>query len=103
MFMVSDAMATIGGPDHFDLYGERIEVRDGALVNAAGSLAGAHIDLVGCLGNAVRHVGLSIEEAYAMAALVARDAMRIDRPEISAGQPLCEVLALTDELARRAL
>ena len=103
MFMVSDAMATIGGPDHFDLYGERIEVRDGALVNAAGSLAGAHIDLVGCLGNAVRYVGLSIEEAYTMAALVPRDAMRLVRPEISAGQPLSEVLALTDELACMAL
>nr|AIA88622.1 CAZy families CE9 protein [uncultured Caulobacter sp.] len=40
IFLVSDAMSTIGGPDHFELYGERIEVRDGALVNAAGSLAG---------------------------------------------------------------
>jgi len=103
MFMVSDAMATIGGPDHFDLYSERIEVRDGALVNAAGSLAGAHIDLVGCLRNAVRYVGLSIEEAYEMAALVPRDAMRVDRPEILAGQPLSEVLTLTSELARMAL
>jgi N-acetylglucosamine-6-phosphate deacetylase len=103
MFMVSDAMATIGGPEHFELYGERIEVRDGALVNAAGSLAGAHIDLVGCVGNAVRHVGLSIEEAYAMAATVPRDAMRLDKPEISAGQSLSEVLALTEELARVAI
>ena len=103
MFMVSDAMATIGGPDHFELYGERIEVRDGALVNAAGSLAGAHIDLVGCVANAVRHVGLSIEDAYAMAAMVPRDAMRMDRPEIGAGRPLPEILALDSELARVAL
>ena len=103
MFMVSDAMATIGGRRHFDLYGERIEVRDGALVNAAGSLAGTHVDLVTCLGNAVRCVGLSIEDAYAMAAMIPRDAMRLKRPEIGAGQPLSEVLALTAEFSHAPL
>nr|WP_319247690.1 N-acetylglucosamine-6-phosphate deacetylase [uncultured Celeribacter sp.] len=103
MFMVSDAMATIGGPDHFDLYGERIEVRDGALVNAAGALAGAHIDLVSCLRNAVHHVGLSLSDAYAMAALVPRDAMRLPRPELTPGTPVQEVLCLDDTLQRIAL
>jgi len=100
MFLISDAMATLGGADHFELYGERIEVRDGALVNAAGSLAGAHIDVVACLANVVRRVGLPLEQAYAMAAMVPRDAMRLARPEIRPGQPLSEILALDGELSR---
>lgn len=103
MFMVSDAMATIGGPDHFELYGETITVRDGALVNRAGSLAGAHIDLAGCLANGVRHVGLTLEEAYSMAAMVPLDAMRLDRPELKAGMPVAQVIALDRELRLQQL
>lgn len=102
MFMVSDAMSTIGGPDHFELYGERIEVRDGALVNAAGSLAGAHVDLVTCLRNGVEHVGLTPEEAYAMAALVPLDAMNLPRPTLRVGQPVDEMLCLDETLHRVA-
>ena len=103
MFMVSDAMATIGGPDHFELYGETIAVRDGALVNSAGSLAGAHIDLVGCLANGVRHVGLSLEEAYGMAAMVPLDAMQLTRPSLQPGMPVDRMIALDTELQRQRL
>ena len=42
MVLISDAMPTVNGPASFRLQGELIEVRDGALVNAAGSLAGVH-------------------------------------------------------------
>lgn len=94
MFMVSDAMATIGGPDHFDLYGETITVRDGALVNSNGSLAGAHIDLATCLFNAVHHVGLPIAEAYRMAAMIPLDAMHLQRPELVIGMSVTEMLVL---------
>ncbi|GGG83435.1 N-acetylglucosamine-6-phosphate deacetylase [Salipiger pallidus] len=100
MFMVSDAMSTIGGPDHFELYGERIEVRDGALVNAAGSLAGAHVDLVTCLRNGVGHVGLPLHEAYEMAAIVPYDAMNLPRPTLKVGTPVEELLCLDAALAR---
>ena len=103
MFMVSDAMATIGGPDHFELYGETIAVRDGALVNSAGSLAGAHIDLVGCLANGVRHVGLALEEAYCMAAMVPLDAMQLTRPSLQPGMPVDRMIALDTELQRQRL
>ncbi|TCQ96364.1 N-acetylglucosamine-6-phosphate deacetylase [Neorhizobium sp. JUb45] len=103
MFMVSDAMATIGGPDHFELYGETISVRDGALINSAGSLAGAHVDLATCLSNAVHHVGLSLQEAYSMAAMVPRDAMRIERPILRSGTPAHEILALDGNLRRISL
>ncbi len=66
MIIVSDAMSTIGGPDHFDLYGERISVQDGRLVNTAGSLAGAHINLMNSLNWAYQNLDLSIEDALAM-------------------------------------
>ena len=102
-FLVSDAMATIGGPDHFELYGQRITLRDGALVNTDGALAGAHVDLVTCLRNTVTEVGLPLEEAYAMAALVPRDAMGLPRPALAPGTPVEEILCLDATLERLPL
>uniref|UniRef100_UPI003101527B hypothetical protein n=1 Tax=Neorhizobium sp. EC2-8 TaxID=3129230 RepID=UPI003101527B len=98
MFMVSDAMATIGGPDHFELYGETITVRDGALVNGAGSLAGAHIDLATSLRNGVQNVGLPLSQAYTMAAMVPWDVMQLDRPELIPGRPVSEIIAFDSRL-----
>lgn len=103
MFMVSDAMATIGGPDQFELYGEIIRVRDGALINQAGSLAGAHVDLATCLANAVLHVGLSLAEAYQMAAMIPLDVMGLTRPSLRPGTPANEIIALDDALKRVAI
>lgn len=103
MFLVSDAMSTIGGPDHFELYGERIEVRDGALVNAAGSLAGAHIDLLGCLRNLVTHVGVPLEEAIAAACVVPADLMGRTAPGLGIGTPHDEMLLLDRNLERIVL
>ncbi|MFD1198917.1 N-acetylglucosamine-6-phosphate deacetylase [Brucella gallinifaecis] len=103
MFLVSDAMSTIGGPDYFELYGERIEVRDGALVNAAGSLAGAHINMVGCLANLVQHVGVPLEEAIRAACIVPADVMGKSAPNLNARTPLAEVLALDHNLRPIAL
>ncbi|MER5172840.1 N-acetylglucosamine-6-phosphate deacetylase [Thioclava kandeliae] len=100
MFMISDAMATIGGPEHFELYGQTIHLENGALVNAEGALAGAHTDLAHCLYNAVHHMGLSPETAYEMAALVPRDAMRLPRPDLAAGMAMAEVILLDDACCR---
>lgn len=44
-FLVSDAMSTVGGSDHFCLYGDEIRLVNGRLVNAEGSLAGAHVTM----------------------------------------------------------
>ncbi|MDG1432030.1 MAG: N-acetylglucosamine-6-phosphate deacetylase, partial [Paracoccaceae bacterium] len=43
LFLVSDAMPTVGGPDKFKLYGVDVYLKDGCLVNDEGSLAGAHL------------------------------------------------------------
>jgi N-acetylglucosamine-6-phosphate deacetylase len=66
IFLVSDAMATVGGPDHFDLYGQRIGLRGGMLVNAEGSLAGAHVTQAEGLARLVSHVGIAEETALRM-------------------------------------
>jgi N-acetylglucosamine-6-phosphate deacetylase len=67
MVLVSDAMATTHGPQSFDLYGETIRVVDGKLVNQAGSLAGAHIDLAGCVQRLITQVGIEPVQALRMA------------------------------------
>ncbi len=78
MFLVSDAMSTVGGPDFFELYGQRIEVRDGRLVNAEGSLAGAHIDMATSVRNVATTLGEPIERALAMATSIPAAVMRLD-------------------------
>lgn len=78
MFLVSDAMSTVGGPNFFELYGQRIEVRDGRLVNAEGSLAGAHLDLATAVKNVVTKLGEPAERALAMATSIPAAAMRLD-------------------------
>ncbi|GGD95522.1 N-acetylglucosamine-6-phosphate deacetylase [Aureimonas endophytica] len=98
MVLVSDAMSTIGGPDHFELYGERIEVRDGRLVNANGSLAGAHIDMLTSLRNLVVHAGLSLAEAVAMATDNPWHALGLPPARLAAGAALEEVVALDADL-----
>ncbi len=97
MFLVSDAMSTVGGPDHFELYGQTIHVRDGALVNAEGSLAGAHIDMVKSLANAHHHIGLPLEQALAMATDIPRDVLGLPRQRLD-GMALRDLIALTPEL-----
>lgn len=67
MVLVSDAMSTWNGPDHFTLYGETIRLEDGKLVNRIGSLAGVHIDMATSLRRLVDVVGVSLEEALRMA------------------------------------
>ncbi|MDV7141451.1 amidohydrolase family protein [Tropicimonas sp. TH_r6] len=98
-YLVSDAMATVGGPDFFTLYGQKIHVQDGALVNAEGSLAGAHIDLVTSLANAHKQIGLPRAEAIAMATDVPRDVLGLPRQRIDAGTQIADLICLDETLA----
>lgn len=79
MVLVSDAMSTIAGPDRFELYGEVIRVQDGRLVNANGSLAGAHIDLATSVRRLIDNVGIDPARALAAATVVPREFMRLSR------------------------
>ncbi len=98
-YLVSDAMATVGGPDFFTLYGQTIHVQEGALVNAEGSLAGAHIDMVTSLANAHRAIGLPLAEALAMATDVPRDVLGLPRQQIVTGTPLADLICLDETLS----
>ena len=67
MFLVSDAMPTVGGPDHFQLYGQDIRVRNGRLINAEGNLAGAHVTQAEGVARLIKHIGISAQDALRMA------------------------------------
>ena len=67
MVLVSDAMATLYGPSEFDLYGETIRLHEGRLVNSAGSLAGAHLDLAQAVRRLICVLGVDAEKALRMA------------------------------------
>jgi N-acetylglucosamine-6-phosphate deacetylase len=70
LFLISDAMATVGSKDaSMSLFGEQIAVSGGALRTASGTLAGAHLDLSGTVRNAVSMLGASAEDALRMASL----------------------------------
>ena len=102
-FAVSDAMATVGGPDHFELYGQIISVKDGALVNANGNLAGAHIDMVTSLRNLVTKVGIDPAEAIAMCTDVPRAVLGLPRQKIAAGTALSDLVGFDAHWQRMPL
>ena len=97
-FLVSDAMATVGGPDRFTLYGRQIAVRDGALVNAEGALAGAHLDMVRALANLVHHAGVPPARAVAMATDIPRAAMGLAPVAVAPGLDARRLIALDETL-----
>ena len=98
MFLVSDAMATVGGPDHFDLYGRKIQLQNGRLINAEGNLAGAHITQAQGVGRLVQHIGLGLGEALRMAITVpARVVGQADLAQI-VGRKVTDLMVLDHDL-----
>ena len=69
LLFVSDAMATVGGADEFQLYGETIKEEKGRLVNQEGKLAGSAISLIDAVRIAVNECHIPLEEALKMASL----------------------------------
>jgi len=67
MIIVSDAMPTVGGKTSFELYGETITVHDNALVNANGSLAGAHTNIADSIHYLMQTLNLPLENCLQMA------------------------------------
>lgn len=68
LFLVSDSMATAASDTTgFRLGGKWIELRDGRLVDAAGTLGGAHLTMADALRNAVTMAGIPLGDALAMA------------------------------------
>lgn len=78
LFAVTDAMPTVHGPPQFDLYGATIRLREGKLIDARGSLAGVHIDMIGTLRRLVGAVALPLETALAMVTSIPARAAGLD-------------------------
>jgi N-acetylglucosamine-6-phosphate deacetylase len=77
-FLVTDAMSPIGTDmTGLMLNGRQIFRRDGRLTLADGTLAGADIDMLGCVRTATRLLGLPIEEVLRMASLYPAEAVRL--------------------------
>lgn len=98
MFLVSDAMATVGGPDRFDLYGQTITLNNGKLVNADGNLAGAHVTQAQGVKRLVGQVGLDLRDALRMA--ITTPARIINRPDLSTltGRSVKDIAVLSRDL-----
>lgn len=81
MFLVSDAMPTVGGASSFDLYGNTIRVKAGKLVNSDGNLAGAHLTMADAVSRLVHTVGIDLQTALQMAITV--PAKVVNTPHLS--------------------
>lgn len=93
-YLVSDAMATVGGEDHFELYGQEIRLEQGRLVNSEGALAGAHLTMSMAVERAVQSVGLSLEHALQLA--ITNPAKMIERPDLASllGRPVDDLVII---------
>lgn len=98
MIAVSDAMSTVGGPAQFDLYGQSIRLDGGRLVNAEGSLAGAHLSLHEALQNLVSY-GMTLETALRMCRTNSYALMGLQTQSRLVGLDACDVVLLDAKLA----
>ncbi|KQB97092.1 N-acetylglucosamine-6-phosphate deacetylase [Loktanella sp. 1ANDIMAR09] len=80
-FLVSDAMATVGGEAQFTLYGQTIRLQEGRLVNAEGNLAGAHLTQAEGMRRMVHHIGIPLADALRM--VVTTPATLIGQPRLA--------------------
>ena len=79
IFLVTDAMATIGTDmTEFTLNGRTILRHHGKLTLADGTLAGADLDMISAVRFIHRIVGLDLAEALRMASLYPAQAMGVD-------------------------
>lgn len=68
MMLVTDAVQPVGTDmTEFSLGGQRVRVKDGACINEEGNLAGSVLDMASAVRNAVRHMGVPLGSALAMA------------------------------------
>lgn len=68
LMLVTDAMPPIGAADPaFVLNGETITARDGICQTAGGTLAGSALSMIDAVRNAIRLLGIPLEEAARMA------------------------------------
>lgn len=99
MFLVSDAMPTVGGSNQFELYGQTIRLVDGQLLNAEKSLAGANVTMAQSVARLVNVLGVDVTTALRMAVTV--PARVIGRPDLAQimGRDVADLVVLDAGLA----
>jgi N-acetylglucosamine-6-phosphate deacetylase len=84
--LVTDAMPPVGGTRAtFSLYGAEIKVEGNRCVSAAGTLAGACLDMAGAVRNCVRLLGLPLGHALQLAAVNPAAFLQLKVGRIAAG------------------
>ena len=104
MLLVTDAMPTVGWDrDRFRLGETEIIARDGALRDAAGTLAGSHLDMAGAVRNAAAMLGVPLADACAMASATPAELVGLSRSHgrIAPGM-VADLVHLDEELTVRA-
>jgi len=99
--LVTDAMPTVGASlDRFDLLGRTIRLVEGRLSTAAGTLAGAHLDMASAVRNTVRLAQVPLEDALRAASLTPARFLGLDdeRGRLVPGAR-ADLVALTQELS----
>ena len=95
-FLVSDAMPTVGGSDHFSLYGDEIRLKDGRLVNSEGSLAGAHVTMAESVARLIKTVGVAPDAALRMAVTVPAKVIGANHLTSVEGRDISDLLILNE-------
>ena len=90
MVLMSDAMSTVGGRDHLDLYGETIRVHGGKLINKDGSLAGAQVTLCECVRFWCSSLKAPLSNALHMASDAPFELMGLNRPGDTSGRVMTQ-------------
>jgi N-acetylglucosamine-6-phosphate deacetylase len=105
IFLVTDAMATIGADmTSFTLNGRTIHRRDGRLTLEDGTLAGADLDMISAVRFMHRSIGLELAEALRMASTYPARAIGIDRTHgrLAKGAR-ADIVHLSDDLEVRSV
>lgn len=99
IFIVSDSMPSVGGPEEFDLYGRTVALQNGQMVNSEGSLAGAHITMPQTVSRFINHLSIAPAQALKMATSVPAGLIN----NLQAGQiqsrDLAELVALDNDFS----
>ncbi len=101
MFLVSDAMPTVGGPAGFLMYGEEVALRCGRLVRSDGTLAGAHLTLSDAVAHMVRRIGLDWQSALGMGITVPATLMGLQGLSRVEGRPVSDLICLDKDMTFR--
>jgi N-acetylglucosamine-6-phosphate deacetylase len=103
LMLVTDAMPSVGTDvESFVLQGKRIGVKDGAVRDGSGRLAGSHLDMASAVRNAAGTLDLPLETAVGMASVFPAEFLGLEheRGAIAPGY-FADLVLLDDDLTVR--